>query len=529
MRVFFLLFALAMAVFSLTLFLTNRSFKNNIEATSNHLRVNLNEGDPPSLHPHLSVDIRGRMIGKALFEGLTRLDVHGKALLAAANKVDVDPSNTHFRFSIRPHCWTNGQPVTAHHFERTWKSALHPESRCARADLFYIIKNGKRAKCGQVPLDAVGIKALDETTLIVELEQPAPYFLSLVSHSIFSPVYDEQGEPTIFNGPFILGTWKRGSLFELERNPIYWDLDHVNLQTVSISMIADPHTEFSLFEKGEYDLMGDCFDSIPMDLLPVAKQDPRFHTELISRIYWLYVNTQTPPFNSAWIRRAFACAIDRKNLVKNFLTDDVACTTILPKTLTLLDETSSIDDGNQEKAIHYFEQGLQELNLTRETFPKITISYCTYGSQKSLTQILQENLRKTLGIDVQIQAFEWNVLNDHLIHGQFQLASTIRNAIYEDPFYFLDIFREKSCSYNFSRWENTMYQELLSRASSTSHMKIREDDLRAAEKLLIDEMPVIPIYMETCKFLVDKKLKGYSINRSGYVDFKGLSLLEVEK
>jgi len=266
-----------------------------------------------------------------------------------------------------------------------------------------------------------------------------------------------------------------------------------------------------------------------MDLLPAAKTDPRFQTQMISRIYWLYVNTQTSPFNSASIRKAFAYAINRKSLVQNFLTSDVACATILPKTLTLLDEASGIDDGNQEKAIQFFEQGLRELNLTRETFPKITISYCTYGSEKSFTQILQETLRKTLGIDVQIQSFEWNILSDQLIHGQFQLASTLRHSMYEDPLYFLDIFREKNCSYNFSRWENKSYQELLSRASSTFDMKAREDSLRAAEKLLIDEMPVIPIYMETCKFLVSEELRGYSITRSGYVDFKGLSFLEVKK
>ncbi len=525
MKTFSLIFLLVAVIFSWILFMPGRISKKGVKAISNHLRVNLSEGDPSSLHPHRNVDVRGRIIGKALFEGLTRLGTHGKAELAAANQVEIDDSYTHFRFSIRPHCWTNGQVVTAYDFEKAWKTALHPNTRCSRADLFYIIKNAKKAKCGEVPLEALGVKALDATTLIVELQQPAPYFLALISHPIFSPICGEEDEPTIFNGPFVLGNWKHGSVFELERNPRYWDAENVKLDKVSISMIADPNTEFFLFEKGEYDVMGDTFDSIPANLLPTAKQDPRFHTEAISRVYWLYLNTETPPFNSAWIRKAFAYAINRQNLVKNFLTTDISCTTILPKTLTLLDETSRIDE-NREKALHYFEQGLQELGLTRETFPKVTMSYCTYGSQKSLTQILQENLREALGIEVDIQAFEWNVLQDHLIHGQFQIASCTRNSIYEDPFYFLDIFTEKSCSYNFSRWENKTYQQLLTRASATFDMKERDQHLREAEQLLMDEMPVIPIHMETCKFLLNEKLRGYAINRSGYVDFKGLSLAE---
>lgn len=499
--------------------------KKSVEAMPNQLRVNLSEGDPPSLHPHRSVDLRGRMIGKALFEGLTRLKPNGEAEIAAANRVDIDPSYTHFKFSIRPHRWTSGQAVTAYDFEKAWKTALHPNTRCSRADLFYIIKNAKKAKCGEVSLDAVGVRALDATTLIVELQQPAPYFLALISHPIFSPICDEKDEPTIFNGPFILGTWKHGSLFELVRNPGYWDAENVKLDKVSITMIADPHTEFFLFEKGEYDVMGDTFDSIPEDLLSTAKQDPRFQTGVISRIYWLYLNTETPPFHSASIRKAFAYAINRQNLVKNFLTTDIGCTTILPKTLTLLDETLGIDE-NREKAVLFFEQGLQELGLTRETFPKITLSYCTYGSQKSVTQILQENLREILGINVEIQAFEWNILSDHLIHGQFQIASCDRNAMYEDPFYFLEIFRDKSCSYNFSRWENRIYQQLLDQASATFDMKERDGYLRDAEKLLLDEMPVIPVYMGTCKFLLNEKLRGYAINRSAYIDFKGLSFAE---
>jgi oligopeptide transport system substrate-binding protein len=522
MKMFFCFSGLFAVVLSLILFRSNTQSIKNIEVMPNHLRVNLSEGDPPSLHPHRSVDLRGRMIGKALFEGLTRLSSSGEVEFAAANKVDIDPSYTHFRFSIRPHCWTNRQPVTAFHFEKAWKKALHPSTRCARADLFYVIKNAKKAKCGEVALDAVGVKALDADTLLVELQQPAPYFLQLISHPIFSPIFDEEDEPIVFNGPFILGTWKHGSLFELDCNPSYWDAENVKLQKVSISMISDPHTEYYLFEKGEYDVMGDTFDSIPADLLPAAKKDVRFQTEVISRIYWLYINTEAFPFQCSSIRKAFAYAFNRKNLVQNFLTTDIACTTILPKTLTLLDERLAIDE-NRQKAIQFFEQGLQELNLTRETFPKITISYCTYGSQKSLTQILQENLRETLGIDVHIQAFEWNILADHLIHGQFQIASSARNAMYEDPFYFLDIFNEKTSSYNFSRWENKAYQQLLSQASSATDMKERNERLREAEKLLLNEMPVIPIYMETCKFLLNEKLKGYAINRSGYVDFKYLS------
>jgi oligopeptide transport system substrate-binding protein len=526
MKLSFVIFSVIAVAVGAYLFLANRYPKDAINKTASRcLRVNFSEGDPTSLHPHRSIDIRGRMVGKSLFEGLTRLNNEGKAELAAADKVDVEPSYMRYTFSIRPHSWTNGQRVTAYDFEKGWKLALHPDTRCGRADLFYIVKNARKAKCNEVPIDEVGIKALDAKTLVVELEHPAPYFLDLITHPIFCPVYDEEKEPNVFNGPFIIGDWKRASTLELVRNPQYWDAENVKLEKIHVSMISDPRTEFHLFEKGEFDVMGDSFNPIPTDLLASASQSARFHTQITSRVYWLYLNTTISPFHSALIRKGLAYAIDRKDLIQYFFAD-IPCTTILPKTLTLLDETSSIDDGNTEKAIRFFEEGLKELHLTRETFPPITINYCTHGNHKALAEIIQERLRKVLGIQVKIQALEWNVLSSNLNCGQYELATSFRNAMYEDPLYFLDIFKEKNDSYNYSRWENKTYQQLLTLATTTFDMKEREDYLRAAEKFLLDEMPVIPIHTETCKFLVDEKLKGYTINRSGYVDFKPLRWIQ---
>jgi oligopeptide transport system substrate-binding protein len=492
--------------------------KQSVASIPNHLRVNLSEGDPPSLHPHLGADIRGRILGKSLFEGLTRLTEDGQGALAAAEKMTKDPSGTQYTFSIRPHLWSNGRPVTAYHFENAWKQAIRPESLCSRSDLFYIIKNAKKAKCKEISLDEVGIWAPDAKTLVVELENPAPYFLELISHPVFSPVFNDDKEPSVFNGPFKLGKWERGSVLELNKNPLYWDVKAVRLDKVSIFMIADLRTEFSLFEKNKLDVVGDCFDSFSLDVLPSVLGNPNFNSQEISRIYWLYANTTQPPFDSDKIRKAFACALDRNYLAKKFLIGDSPCSTILPSTLTLISQNDL--DGNAQRAQQLFEEGLLELGLTKETFPSVTISYCAYGYQKSLTELLQEHLQKVLGVPIQIQNHEWNVLVDHMIHGQFQLASCMRNAVYEDPLYFLEIFKEKNNSYNYSRWENETYKNLLNLAISMTETSLRANYLKEAEELLLQEMPVIPIYMENCKYLLHDKLKGYFINKSGYVDFK---------
>ncbi|MGE0631603.1 MAG: peptide ABC transporter substrate-binding protein, partial [Pseudobdellovibrionaceae bacterium] len=494
------------------------------------LKINLPEGDPPSLHPHLCTDIRGRTLGKALFEGLTRLNKNGKAELAGAEKVEISPSSSHYTFIIRPHQWSNGEPVTAYHFAQAWKKAIQPDSLCVRADLFYIIKNAKKAKLGQVPIEEIGVKALDERTLLVELEQPSPYFLDLVSHPIFSPMPNSNiKEPIVFNGPFNIGKWKRGSVLELVKNPHYWDASHVQLDKVSIFMVADTYTQFSLFEKNELDLVGDPFDSFPLDILASAIKDPRFGSKEISRVNWIYVNVNAMPFQSAKIRKAFSYAINRTDLTKYLLFADSPCQTILPNTLTLLGKEEATHDADIAQANLLLEEGMAELGLTRKTFPSITLSYCTYGYQKTVYEAIQEMWKKNLGIHVRLEGSEWNVFSSQLNLGQFQLGCCMRSAVYEDPFYFLEIFKDKSYSYNCSRWENQEYQNLLDQAIISSDAKQRKLHLKQAEKLLIEAMPVIPIYSETCKYILNDQISGFEINGSGYSDFKTISFKNTEK
>jgi oligopeptide transport system substrate-binding protein len=495
-------------------------------ANLKHLRVNLAEGEPPSIHPHRGSDVRARILGKSLFEGLTRVGEKGTSELAAAENVEIDPSRCLYTFTLRPHRWSNNEPVTAYHFENAWKRAVQPDSLCVRSDLFYIIKNAKKAKRSEVALDQVGVYAKDEKTLIVELNEPAPYFLDLISNPMFSPLYNEDAEPNCFNGPFVMGERKRGVKLQLVRSESYWDKAHVDIEKVSISMIPDAYSEFALFEKAEFDVMGNCFEDIPLDILPKAMSDTRFATQKISRIFWLYLNPLHPLFQSAKIRKAFSCALDRDHLVKNLLLGDIPCTTILPNNLTLLKESSDAD-ANTAKAIKLFEEGLHELGLKRESLPPVTLSYGTYAFEKSLSQVLQEKWQNVFGIPISVEGLEWNILSDHMIHGKYDITTCTRHAMYEDPYYFLEIFKDKNSSYNFSRWENTKYKEILDRASKTTDLSEREKLLREAEVLLLEEMPVIPVHMQTCKYLTLNRLQKYRINNSGYVDFKAMQISDI--
>ena len=229
-------------------------------------RLNFVLGDVSSLHPHsLATGARGLALGKWLFEGLTRLNLHGEYELAGAERVEISPCGTQYVFTLRSNLYSNGEPVLAQDYERAWKTAIVSGS-CAKSHLFYCVKNARKAKMGEETRDAIGVKALDEKTLQVHLEHPTSYFLSLISNPLFAPFHEKDGD-TAFNGPYMLGSWKKGDTLVLEANPFFWDHEGVRLKRVEIFMVKDSATAFSLYQEGIIDWIGDPFSWLPSEIL----------------------------------------------------------------------------------------------------------------------------------------------------------------------------------------------------------------------------------------------------------------------
>ncbi len=238
------------------------------------MTINLQEGEPHSLNPYVGVDLRSRCIYLGLFEPLMRKNSQGILEFAAAKSLEIDPTQKIYTFHIRPHFWSNGAPVTSSHFANAWRYALSPSSYCIRSDLFYSIKNGEKVKKGELPLEDLKIFTPDEQTLVVELDHPTPFFLDLTATSFFSPLYAiAEAEPKIFNGPFIVGDHVPDQKLTFVQNPHYWDADSIQLQEIYFTMVRDPMTALAMYEKGDLDVVGDPFSSLPLDAIPVWK-DP---------------------------------------------------------------------------------------------------------------------------------------------------------------------------------------------------------------------------------------------------------------
>ncbi len=478
-----------------------------------------NPGDLASLHPHTGIDLNCRLFQKALFEGLTRLDLSGKPVLAGAAALEISPSQIVYTFTLRPMKWTNSEKVTAHHFEKAWKSALTPNSDCLRSDLFYLIKGAKRAKMGEISLREVGIYAQDDQTLIVELEHPAPYFLELLAHPLFSPLYDEEPSPHVFNGPFFVARWDLGKSLLLQKNYSYWDSSQVHLDKIEVAMVADANTALMLYQKGEIDWAGHPFTLLPDDALPRLKASQEFHSEPIDGVYWLCLNTEKAPLSSAKIRKALSLALDREALAHHLLCGETPCESILPTGMALLGNWEP-SDHSLHLAQSLFEEGLEELHLRKEDFPTLEISHSDMPWHKKLSEAIQESWHKSFQIDVTLHNSDWNHFFASLGERRFQIGGCIWYSVYHDPIYNLEFFKEKKHRYNAPQWENIHFQKLLQLAEGERDLSQRLEHLKEAEQLLLDEMPIIPLFVYHAKYLKSPHLHGLEVLPAGYVDFK---------
>lgn len=494
--------------------------KKNEQKPQNILRINFQDGDLPSTHPQIGIDYRMRSLQSALFEGLTRMDEQGVPQPAAATSIAISDCQTRYIFTLRPSKWSNNEAVTAFQFEKAWKDAVAKGSPCRRPDLFYIIKNAEKIKKGEVDLDDLKVRALDAMRLEVELEHPAPYFLELISNPIFSPLYDDSEEPSAFNGPFIIDKWQHDQIISLKKNPFYWDTKNVTLDSIEILVITDPLTAVQLFEKGELDWIGSPFSCLPTDMIPAFQKTGSLKTKEVARVFWLYCNTDLVPFNNPSIRKALSYAIDRKAIVEHVLLGQKPATTSLPNSLTLLVEQPLSVNTDVLKAQHFLAQGLEELGLTLETFPPITLSHSHITGQRQLAEVIQNCWQEILGVRVNLQGSEWNLFFSDLSHGKFQVGGCIKSALFRDPVYHLELLQDKTQSYNLSRWEDPTYKQFLTQASLTTDVSERNALLRQAEEILIDQMPVIPIYSEAYLYMIRPHIEKVVIHDLGHVDFK---------
>ena len=467
-----------------------------------------------------------------LFEGLTRIDANGKTSLAQAESVAISEDRTKYVFTLRPTLWSDGTPVTAWDFENSWKDILSPSFPSFNAHLFYPIKNAELAKTGKASLEEVGIKAQDAKTLVVELHHPAPYFLELVAFCAFFPVprdadkhFSEwalHGGPSfVCNGPFCLNRWKHDQEIQLKKNGQYREVNKVRLDTIRVSMVKNETSTLHLYANDQLDMIDISLSPLPLETIANLKKSGELFIRPVAGIALCVFNTEKFPFHNMHMRKAFSLAIDRIALVNHVTQmEEQAAFGLVPPLLTGR-QRSFIPKSAIDEAKACFKQALCELGLAKEDLKNIEYSYCPSPLNHKIAQTLQQKWKEVLGIEIQLRPSAQKNLLSHLSKRDFTFAQSSWYAQYHDPMNILERFITTSSAKNYTGWGNQKFSALLE-ASSFAEGEKRLDLLEEAEQIVMDEMPVAPLYHCSSGHLLKPHLKNTSLCKMGDINFREL-------
>lgn len=522
--------SLYFALIAITLSCSCSNNSNKISQDSSSIHIASSE-DPASLDPRLIRDLPSTSLMRLLYEGLMRTSLNGEIIPGIAKNFTISEDKKTYTFHLRPSVWSDGAPLTATDFEQTWKSVLSPTFPAPNAYQLYLIKGAKAAKEGKSSSEAIGIKVLDPLTLVVELEQPAPYFLEMVCCHFFFPVplrmrqstdlssIENSTDKNIGNGPFKLENWVKRSELIVVKNPQYWNEGNVSLTTIKIQPL-DEHTALQLFKAGKLDWVGSPLCTLPQDAISTLKKEGKLQIALGAGTHWVRVNTLAVPFNSEKMRRAFALAIDRQAIVEHITQgNQQPAIGIVPPSFGFKHQNYFADHDIVQAQI-LFKEALLESNLSKSTLPSIALSYASNDRNHKIAQAIQQQWNQAFGINVTLAASESQVQLEKVKNGQYDVSLGSWYADIQDPINFLEIFKSKDNPPNQTFWQNHSYVATLERSSMELDSKKRNALLEEAEAMLIKEMPIIPLFHNAYNYLKNDQLEQVYFSPLGYLDFK---------
>lgn len=511
------------------------------------------ENDPKILHwnlgseivtldPQLNKDLYGGSIINNMYEGLFRYQ-NKKIVPAIAETYVVSEDGLTYTFTLKETMWSDGSPLTAHDFEYAWKRALDPKVASEYAHKLYYIKGGREYHTGIGRRDEVGVSALDDTTLIVELNDPTPYFLDLLTLFTYFPTKQssvESGsngawaldpEKVVSNGPFILKTYNIGDRVVLEKNANYWNVAGIKLDSIVIYQVSDSATSLTGYNNGEFDII----DSVPLAEVPrLIAEDSTYHSMPSLATSFFIFNTEIKPLDDKRIRQALTLTLDKKAIVETVTrAGEMPATGFTPPGLVDANGNDFYEVAGHYDAGTYSEDIEQAQTLLAEAgypnghaFPTIELSFNTSETNRMIAEAIQEMWKKNLNIEVQLINKEWAVFQESKVTGNFEIARGSWFADYADPMSMLELWTSYN-PINTSRWSNEAYDALITSAKTEQGQK-RFESLYKAQNILMDEMPVLPLYYFTDLFMISERVIGWEKTSMGVWYFGNVDIVETE-
>ena len=483
-----------------------------------------NGAEPKSLDPQIAEGVPEANILLDLFEGLTTHDAEANVIPGLAEKWEVSEDGKTYKFFLRKEAkWSDGQPVKASDVVFAWQRAVNPATGSTYAFLLYPVKNAEKIVTGALKdVNELGVKALDDHTLEVQLETPTPYFLGLLTHQVAAAAPQHvvekfgkdwtQPEHMVSNGPFKLTGWQGNAQVTLQKSEHYWDKDQVKLDKVIYYPIEDLNAEMKRFRAGELDMTYE----VPNAQIKWAKENlaSALHIAPWIGTYYYGFNLSKPPFkDNIKLREALTLAIDRQILTEKISEagEQPAFGFVPP----LNDYPHYVPDYaklSQKERVERAQKAYAEAGYSKDKPLKVELLYNTSENHKKLAIAVAAMWKQTLGVQTELVNQEWKVfLQTRNRKEKTQVFRSGWVGDYNDPNTFLEQF-QSTAGLNDVAFNNPDYDRLLKEAGNENDPAKRFAQLAAAEKLLVDNFSLLPVYNYVAKQLVKPELKGYKEN-----------------
>jgi len=494
---------------------------------ANSITVNISS-EPPEMFTVTTTDTTSFSIIRHIIENLVMLDANDQVVPGVATDWTVSEDGLTYNFNLRQDMkWSNGEPVTAHDFVFAWKALLTPEFAADYSYFGYMFKNGQKFNNGEVGAEELGFKAVTDYQLEVTLENPTSYFLATLAFGVFAPVnekaYNEFGtaygtdaDKIVTNGAFKMASWEHESKVVLEKNPDYYAADQIELEKINMVMINDTNAALNSFRAGEVDVIGVNGEQSAMlkaENFPVFTYDD-------GATFYLEYNLTDPQLSNANLRKALTYAIDKQafvdSIVKNSSRAAVSFTApaINGQSAKFNEEVGAlIPVVDVAKAKEFYAKALEELGTDSL---KITMICDDSDTAVKNAAFVQEQLRVNLGIEITVESMPFKSRLERMSNKDFSLVFAGWGPDYNDPMTFIDLF-ETGNGNNHTSYSNPAYDELLGKIRTELDTATRFGYLMDAEKLLMEDLPISPIYWRSRDYVLSGKIESGAI-RTAFQD-----------
>lgn len=477
--------------------------------------------EPTTLDPTKGNCIPDNEIAHALTESLVR-NTGGEIEPGVAESWEVSEDGLTYTFHLNPDAkWSDGEQIKAQDFVYSWQRLMNPDTAAPYAFIGEYLKNGLAVEKGQMDPSQLGVVAQDDTTLVVTLERPTAYFLSLIGSSAqYAPlrqdIVEQYGsdfaadyEKNVYSGPFVL-TKSSDNQWFFEPNEEYWNRDAIKLDRVELNYVQNPDTALAMYEDGELDYV-----SIPT--AAISTYEGKDNTFLNGNVDYFYFNMDgsCPELANKNMRLALNYALNRNeyNELVNYgyyKPSNGLVFSGLTGVESTYGEESNLNsyplDGDDAKAKEYLNAALSELGYSDPSEVTLTLTTSDNESSKKQAEVCQEMWNSTLGINVEIEQVTYNEVLTRQADGEYEIIWAGWGSDYDDPYSYLELFMSSS-AYNYSGFKNDQYDQLMTATQTEVDTAKRMDMMHQAEQILIDEGAFLPQAEREIHYLIDDDVK----------------------